>query len=434
MPVNQTGVTTTSNWICPASGTLNVRIKSANGCYYNASFLVQNITNIYNQLPGGFQGVDSLTSCTILSNIINVNLPASINISAPGLVCNGSTAQFTGNITVPGNIVWYDKATGGSPISTGNNFTTTSLDTSYTVYAARNYMGCESQRIARTANVQGKINVKISSSGDTICENSVIQLTASNDLQNATYTWNNGLGAGALKSFRPSQTDSFRVVATVNGCRDTAYKYITVKSKSSFNFGVVQCAGSSYTFNGNTYTTSGTYQAVLSNAAGCDSTITLDLIINPLPTPTITQNGTELSTQNFSAYQWKLNNNNIAGANSKTFTPSVNGEYSVEVTDNNSCKNISEPFTVSTVGLFGSTKNQLSVKIFPNPANEQLMLTELPSQTKIQILTMEGKILYTKWNEQKSETITTKDWSPGVYLISLEVDNMKQLTKIFITH
>jgi hypothetical protein len=483
MPINQTGVTTTSNWICPASGTLNVRIKSANGCYYNASFLVQNITNIYNQIAGGFQGVDSLTTCTILSNILNVTLPASINISTPSLVCNGSTAQFTGNITVPGNIVWYDKATGGSPINTGNNFTTAPLDTLYSVYAARNYMGCESQRLARTANVQGKINAKISSSSDTVCENSVIQLTASNDLPNATYVWNNGLGSGALKSFRPSQTDSFRVVATVNGCRDTAYKYITVKSKSSYQFKVTQCAGTSYTFNGQTLTSSNTYEVTLRNAAGCDSLVTLELSfldqisnqinvaicsgqsyrfngidltsngtyrdtlksvfscdsivilnlsVNPLPTPTITQNGQELSTENFSFYQWKLNNNNIVGANNRTFTPTAIGNYTVEVADNNSCKNESNPFVVSSVGLLNL--KQLNISIYPNPAKEQFSISHVPTHTKIQLMSIEGKVLFTKWSENETETIDTKDWLPGIYLVSLEIENRLHLSKIQIMH
>ena len=44
----------------------------------------------------------------------------------------------------------------------------------------------------------------------------------------------------------------------------------------------------SYTWNGSTYNTSGTYTAHLSNAAGCDSTATLVLTITNAPAPTIT--------------------------------------------------------------------------------------------------------------------------------------------------
>ncbi|NCV45172.1 MAG: hypothetical protein EBW15_10440, partial [Actinobacteria bacterium] len=49
------------------------------------------------------------------------------------------------------------------------------------------------------------------------------------------------------------------------------------------------CAPSSYTFNGQTLTTSGIYTDTLTNAAGCDSVITLNLTVNQPSATTITQ-------------------------------------------------------------------------------------------------------------------------------------------------
>jgi hypothetical protein len=49
------------------------------------------------------------------------------------------------------------------------------------------------------------------------------------------------------------------------------------------------CSPNSYSFNGQSYSTSGTYTATLTNAAGCDSVITLNLTVNLPSATTITQ-------------------------------------------------------------------------------------------------------------------------------------------------
>lgn len=46
------------------------------------------------------------------------------------------------------------------------------------------------------------------------------------------------------------------------------------------------CSGESYDFYGNTYFTEGTYTAHMTNAVGCDSTVILNLTVNPIPTVT----------------------------------------------------------------------------------------------------------------------------------------------------
>lgn len=55
---------------------------------------------------------------------------------------------------------------------------------------------------------------------------------------------------------------------------------ITVKANSSSTTNATICTGDSYTFNGNSYTSAGTYVVHLTNAAGCDSAATLILTVN----------------------------------------------------------------------------------------------------------------------------------------------------------
>ena len=63
------------------------------------------------------------------------------------------------------------------------------------------------------------------------------------------------------------------------------------------------CQGQSYNFNGNVYTTSGTYTKTgLTNAAGCDSTATLKLTVNSINTAAISEAGSALMLDGVNGY------------------------------------------------------------------------------------------------------------------------------------
>ncbi|NDC73197.1 MAG: hypothetical protein EBZ62_07070, partial [Sphingobacteriia bacterium] len=66
---------------------------------------------------------------------------------------------------------------------------------------------------------------------------------------------------------------------------------VVVVSDTSAPVSIFQtiCAPSNYSFNGQTLTTSGTYTATLTNAAGCDSVVTLNLTVNQPSTSVMSQ-------------------------------------------------------------------------------------------------------------------------------------------------
>src|SRR5256885_11609638 len=89
--------------------------------------------------------------------------------------------------------------------------------------------------------------------------------------------------------------------------RSTLFPYTTlfrsiVRNSSASTLSADVC--DSYTLNGTSYSTSGTYTQHLTNAAGCDSTITFNLIIRNSSASTLsadvcdsyTLNGTSYST------------------------------------------------------------------------------------------------------------------------------------------
>jgi hypothetical protein len=85
-----------------------------------------------------------------------------------------------------------------------------------------------------------------------------------------TYTWNG----------QTYTTSGVYTYSTTNalGCDSTATLNLTVNYASASSTNITSC--DTYTWNGNTYNTSGTYTYLTTNAVGCDSTATLNLTIN----------------------------------------------------------------------------------------------------------------------------------------------------------
>ena len=71
------------------------------------------------------------------------------------------------------------------------------------------------------------------------------------------------------------------------GCDSIATLNLSIKLPTNSTTNIAICQGSSYLFNGTSYNAAGIYTAHLLNAAGCDSTATLNLSIK-LPTTSIT--------------------------------------------------------------------------------------------------------------------------------------------------
>ena len=109
----------------------------------------------------------------------------------------------------------------------------------------------------------------------TICNGDTVTLSATNSLN---YSWDNGVADGV--AFNPTTTQDYTVSADSAGCISTDVVTVTVNEHTTAT--QTETALDSYTWpiNSQTYTQSGTYTAVIQNAAGCDSTITLDLSLD----------------------------------------------------------------------------------------------------------------------------------------------------------
>src|SRR5690606_38791559 len=118
---------------------------------------------------------------------------------------------------------------------------------------------------------------------------------------------------------------------------------------------------------GQTYTESGDYEAVISSTAGCDSTISISLTIVEVDAGLTYEEGTLTATAADASYQWLdcLNGHAaIDGETGQSYAPAANGEYAVEVTQDG-CADTSACETVLITTITDAQQQGLS--IFPNP-------------------------------------------------------------------
>lgn len=115
---------------------------STSGDYQPKGYIVE-----YGGMPG--DPILQISTSTLLTI-------ASITSSNGAVRCGSGTVNLQA-VSNTGTVNWYDVATGGTAIFTGNNFTTPNITATTIYYAAANFPGClDNSRIPVTASVTPK--------------------------------------------------------------------------------------------------------------------------------------------------------------------------------------------------------------------------------------------------------------------------------------
>ncbi len=152
-------------------------------------------------------------------------------------------------------------------------------------------------------------------------------------------------------------------------------------------------------------------------------------------TPIATYSGGILTSSSNTNNQWVKNNYPISGATQQTYSPTVNGSYAVEVSNSIGCSSRSSAIDILDVGI-NSVINNNSVEVFPNPANDFLMITHSGNDDMIlKFRNVLGEdIIITEFNNSIKLDLSTI--SSGVYFVEMylknESDN-KLVKKVIIT-
>jgi len=177
------------------------------------------------------------------------------------------------------------------------------------------------------------------------------------------------------------------------------------------------CEGENYIFNDEGLNTTGTYTTTLTNSFGCDSLVTLNLTVNALPTINITQTADEMNADpGFQTYQWFINGTILDGETGQTLIPLEDGEYYVEVTDQNGCTNTSNILTF--INTATSTIPTSDVQIYPNPTTGLIKIEGLEFE-QLEIIDVYGQSLLKIDNLVPS--IDINHLPNGAYIVRLQI-------------
>jgi hypothetical protein len=195
------------------------------------------------------------------------------------------------------------------------------------------------------------------------------------------------------------------------------------------NSTITQSGCKSITFNGQTYTSSGTYTQTIPNAAGCDSIITLNLNIDTVNT-IVTQNGLTLMAQATNAtFQWIecswVNPPSgcfpISGATTSQYTVDRNGAYAAVITQQG-CTDTSDFVVVQNVSDDGLEWKPLLLRVSPNPATGSIVI-QSPSGLHgkpLRIFNTMGQVILDHTIDHIEQNISVQDWPRGLYFIHVE--------------
>jgi hypothetical protein len=237
-----------------------------------------------------------------------------------------------------------------------------------------------------------------------------------------SYTWTNGT------TYTIGGTYS-QVLTNAVGCDSTATLVLTINNSTTGTDVQAACDsfiwidGVTYTSNNNTAT------FLLTNAAGCDSLVTLDLTINVSPIATATDNGdATITASTGTAYQWIDCGTGlaIAGATSQTYTATANGSYSVIVSDG-SCSDTSSCVVIDNVSIKEILNNVIS--LYPNPTRDFVTLTMTASNATVNVLDAQGKVLQSI-NVVNGGTIDLSSYETGIYIFSIKTENGTSIQRI----
>lgn len=238
------------------------------------------------------------------------------------------------------------------------------------------------------------------------------------------FTWNG-------TTYNTSGTYTYEETA---GCVGTYSLDLTIVEP--YNSTLQEDACDEFAWNGVTYTNSGTYTYSGTTVDGCDSTVVLNLTINESPIAAIAvSNDFELTATSGDSYEWLDCSNAFAVIPNETnqVFMAPNGNYAVKVTTNG-CSDTSacvlvENSTVATI------QNELArIVIYPNPASNEVIVSNLPENAVIKVVNMQGKVVNSSQATDSLHKIGVAHLTPGIYLVHIVANDDAVVQKLVIKH
>ena len=348
--------------------------------------------------------VDVQTACMAYTWIDGITYTSSNNMATwvvPGP--GGCDSTFTLNLTIgtPNSSTDVQSSCGPFTWIDGNTYTANNNSATWTL---TNSLGCDSVVT---------LNLTIGSP------------SAATDIQTACdmYSWMDG------NTYTTNNNSATWTIPNAAGCDSIITLDLTILASSASTDTQTACDAYSW-IDGNTYTSSNnSAQWTLPNSAGCDSIITLDLVITVTPTAGAIDNGDgTVSATGTGSYQWIdcANNTAIIGATSASYSPTVNGSYAIVVTNEN-CSDTSACVSIDYLGI--GENSLIDVRVFPNPTDHSITVMFPAEEARFELTDASGKIILKK-SITSGESVLLAPFAPGIYFANVNIGDQRIVTRI----
>ncbi len=400
----------------------------------------------------------------------------------PTAICPNSSIQLSDATTnVPTNWQWIFN--GGSPASStvqNPSVTYNNAGVFDVTLITSNQMGFDTLTLHNYVTVHPTPVLHLSSDSLSICVGDTATIIATeasiyNWLPSPNLIYSNG---GTMKA-NPSSNSYYKVVGASFGClSDTVTVEITVDtllyssltlspsadttvcqntvasffadaanggSSPSYQWKVdgTNTGANAPTFSAYAFANSFTVSCLFTSSAGCavPHTIQSNIIhvtVSAQPHPVITSVDSLLSSDAATSYQWYYNGNPIAGANSQTYVADSSGTYRVEAFNADGCSGMSNSITVVlATNTVENISAQNSFTIYPNPNKGEFVLKFFENEKgecQLKVYDIGGRLVFeNSFSVMKQQIpISLNTLEKGVYFISVEMNNRKEVHKLLI--
>ncbi len=350
------------------------------------SYTANTTGNYYLRYTNSGSGCSSYSDTVVVTVTAPPATPV-ITVTNGPAICTGDSARLKSSVN-SGN-QWYRNGTLISGATDTVYFAKTAGD--YTVKAANGTcISAFSAAVTITINTIPAAPVISLTGSNTVCSGDSVKLTSSVASGNQWFFNNTAISGATGTIHYAKNAGNYTVKQTVNNCISPA----------------------------------STAQAVA---------------LNPLPAKpaiAVAGNGYVLSTSaTATAYQWYLNNSPIAGATSTSYTVLALGNYTVQITDANGCKNTSDAYNAVTTGLNDVELAGYKISFFPNPVSSQLQITvnagnAVRKNMELTVSDLAGRKILQTVIRPGSNSISLATLSPGHYFITIRDTNGFRTVKI----
>ena len=376
-------------------------------------------------------------------------------------------SSFLLTATGDGTIYWYDVASGGTPLNTGNSYQTPTLSSTTTYYVENVVEGGTSYTARTNKTTSGAENVTaeqglIFDAYQPFILKSVKIYSTSNSTSSKTITLKNSTGTetyGTITATNVPVGES-RVTLNFNVPAGTDLKLVAPGYSNLWRD--QSTADNIYPFTltnllqiktSTAGTTPGRYyyfydwEVELPDCNSARSALTA-FINDAEPTAdfSFNMNGASVTFSDqstvASSYSWNFGDGSSSSLPNPTHTYSTEGTFTVELTVSNGCGTdvITKDVTITFTGI-NETSGVSNINIYPNPSANQsvtLSFVNINSDVNINIYNLLGNLVDHISKSQitngvNSITYNTAHLQSGIYFVEFNFDKNRKLSKLVIT-